>query len=179
MPASASPSSYKTGSALLALHLRHTHKKETKNYVMAKNNKTSDLTPFIAITFKWLRHVCLLTFIKRLAQLGSHAPVYGRIGLQRHGYKERGVRDFWRRTVRWSISVPAQRGRVVLLASGGRSRRRATTAGACACCPSANMALKPRKQMNTPIYWHHCLYLCSWQIAPTVVSAPWWNLTVG
>lgn len=109
----------------------------------------------------WL--VYLLTFVKRLAQLGSHTPVYRGIGLQRHGYKEGGVRGFWRRTVWWNISAPAQRSSIVLVVYGDRSRRHMTTAFACSCYSNANMALKPRKQMNTPIYWHDCLLLYCWQ----------------
>lgn len=107
-----------------------------------------------------------LTFIKRLAQLGSHTPIRRAVRLQGDGHKQGGVRGFWGRAVRWNMSARYHSRSLLLFTCGNTARSHITAMSAAACAPGANVALEPRKQVHTPVNRHHCEPFTSGELAP-------------
>lgn len=126
----------------------------------------------------------LLTFIQRLGQLGSHTPFIRQVSLQRKRDKERCVRRFgwWRR-------IPAANHGTHRVLSMRRNRphiRMTATSSQAGCSSIINMAPKPRKQKQTPVYWHRfppLVYSTKTRRIPDAISQKEWkhntNLTRG
>lgn len=76
LPASASPSSYKTGSELSAVHLNHRHKQQRDTNIRKRLQRSRTHQT------QWSSQVDLLTSIEWLGQLFSHRPIYRGVSLQ-------------------------------------------------------------------------------------------------
>lgn len=146
LQASVPPSSYKTGSKSSEVHLKtQTAERETQKMTFHVHNDMWQLGYSV---------VKLLTFIQRLCQLCSHTAIRRIVGLQRDGHKQRGVRRFGRRAAGWGMSAGIHRASRVLFMQQNRGRRLGTAACGDASSPGVNVTLKPRKQTQTPVYWH-------------------------
>lgn len=149
-PASASPSSYKTGSRFSAVHLKPGHKQGRDTAV----RKLLYIRRARKHQAQWWSQEDPLTFIQWFGQLLSHRPIYRAVSLERDGDKQRCVRGFWVAIVRWDISAANHRTSLVLFMQQTRPRRHMAASSGDARTPAVNVALKSAKQTHTSVYWH-------------------------